>query len=85
MPSAIFYGTLVPVVAYVVVRKLLVDPYLRQREADESKRKQLKLKSELSEKRRLALVAVSNRVILSLLFSMFLPKPKKQDVFFYTL
>ena len=66
MPSAIFYGTLVPVVAYVVVRKLLVDPYLRQREADESKRKQLKLKSELSEKRRLALVAVSNRVILSL-------------------
>ena len=84
MPSAIFYGTLVPVVAYVVVRKLLVDPYLRQREADESKRKQLKLKSELSEKRRLALVAVSNRVILSLLFSMFLPKPKKQDVSFYT-
>ncbi len=57
-PSAVFYGTLVPVVSYVVVRKLVVDPYMRKREIDESKRKQLKLKSELAEKRRLALVAV---------------------------
>jgi len=29
-PSAIFYGTFVPFAAYFLVKKLIVDPYLRQ-------------------------------------------------------
>jgi len=33
MPSAIFYGTVTPVIAYYVVKKLIIDPYKREKEA----------------------------------------------------
>jgi DnaJ family protein C protein 11 len=33
MPSAIFYGTVTPVIAYYVVKRLIIDPYKREKEA----------------------------------------------------
>lgn len=57
LPSAIFYGTVTPVVVYYVVKRLVIDPYKRDKEASEANKKQEKLKAELYEKRRLALAA----------------------------
>ena len=39
-PSAIFYGTLVPLAVYNIARVLVVNPYLKQRKDKELKRKQ---------------------------------------------
>lgn len=58
LPSAIFYGTITPIIGFLVVKKLIIDPYLKQKEESEAKQKQEKLKSEIKEKRRLALAAV---------------------------
>jgi len=57
MPSAIFYGTVTPVIVYYVVKRLIIDPYVKEKEENEANRKQEKLKSELLEKRRLAMAA----------------------------
>lgn len=57
MPSAIFYGTVTPVVVYYVVKRLIIDPYVKEKEENEANRKQEKLKAELNEKRRLAMAA----------------------------
>ncbi|KAK3104741.1 hypothetical protein FSP39_009031 [Pinctada imbricata] len=47
-PSAVFYGTLIPSVVYFAVKKLIVDPYIRQQE----KEKQDNVKEEQLEKLR---------------------------------
>jgi len=39
-PSAIFYGTIVPIAVYNIARVLVVNPYLKQRKDKELKRKQ---------------------------------------------
>ena len=57
LPSAIFYGTLAPLAIFYVVKKLIVDPYVKEREEADAKRKQEKLKTEIVERRRLALAA----------------------------
>jgi DnaJ homolog subfamily C member 11 len=58
IPSAIFYGSLAPIVLFYITKKLLVEPYLREKEKEEAKKLQEKLKSEIKEKKRLALAAV---------------------------
>lgn len=57
LPSAVFYGTVTPVIGYYVVKRLIIDPYKRDKEASEANRKQEMLKAELYEKRRLAIAA----------------------------
>lgn len=57
MPSAVFYGTVTPVVVYYVFKKLVIDPYRKEREESDAKQKQDKLKAELYERRKLALAA----------------------------
>jgi DnaJ homolog subfamily C member 11 len=32
VPSAIFYGTVTPLLAYYVVKKLVIDPYVKNKE-----------------------------------------------------
>jgi DnaJ family protein C protein 11 len=32
MPSAVFYGTAFPMMIYFIVRKLIVDPYIKDQE-----------------------------------------------------
>ena len=32
IPSAVFYGTITPIVCYYIVKKMLIDPYLREKE-----------------------------------------------------
>ena len=57
VPSAIFYGTIAPLAIFYVVKKLIIDPYVRDKEESDAKRKQEKLKTEIIERRRLALAA----------------------------
>ncbi len=57
MPSAIFYGTLAPLAIFYVVKKLIVDPYVKDKEETDAKRKQEKLKTEIVERKRTALAA----------------------------
>jgi DnaJ homolog subfamily C member 11 len=57
LPSAIFYGTIAPLALFYVVKKLIIDPYVKEKEETEAKRKQEKLKTEIVERRRLALAA----------------------------
>jgi hypothetical protein len=75
VPSAIFYGSLAPIVVYYVAKKLLVEPYLKEKEEEEAKKLQEKLKGEMKEKKRLALAAVRNFNIINfaemLLFILF--------------
>ena len=32
VPSAIFYGTVTPIIAYYVVKRLIIDPYVKNKE-----------------------------------------------------
>lgn len=57
MPSAVFYGTVTPIIAYYVFKRLVIDPYKKEKEESEANKMQEKLKAELLEKRRLALAA----------------------------
>ncbi|CAF0903194.1 unnamed protein product [Brachionus calyciflorus] len=57
VPSAIFYGTVTPVICFYVVKKMLIDPYIRDKEEKEAQIKQERLRSELLERKRLALAA----------------------------
>lgn len=38
MPSPIFYGTVAPMVAWVIVRRLIVEPYIQQQKAKDIER-----------------------------------------------
>ena len=38
LPSPIFYGTVAPVVAWVIVRRLIVEPYVQQQKAQDIER-----------------------------------------------
>ena len=34
MPTAIFYGTVIPIGVYYVIKKLIVDPYVKQKDEE---------------------------------------------------
>jgi DnaJ family protein C protein 11 len=34
LPSAIFYGTVAPVAAYYIIKRMFIDPYLKQKEEE---------------------------------------------------
>lgn len=38
LPSPIFYGTVAPLVAWVLVRRLVVEPYIQQQKAKDIER-----------------------------------------------
>ncbi|CAH1239826.1 DNAJC11 [Branchiostoma lanceolatum] len=51
-PNAVFYGSLVPVLVYFAMKKLVMDPYLRrQKEEDLEKKKESSMKETLEKKR----------------------------------
>ena len=57
-PSAIFYGTVVPLAVYNIARILIVNPYLKQQKDKELKRKQEGQSEQLARVKREAQMAV---------------------------
>lgn len=58
LPSPIFYATVAPIIAYTIIKKLIVEPYRREcEEADKAKQREAN-KTRVIEKRREALAAV---------------------------
>jgi len=57
LPSAFIYGSLVPTGIYLVVKRLLIEPYLKNKLEKDAKDKQEKLRNEIREKRREAMAA----------------------------
>ncbi|KAK2725482.1 hypothetical protein QYM36_000092 [Artemia franciscana] len=58
IPSAIFYGTLVPVGCYFVISKLILDPYKKRQKILELEKQKELYKTELVKKRREAEAAI---------------------------
>lgn len=58
LPAPIMYGTMVPLVSWLAVHKLVIQPYLRQRKQTELQKQRENNKSRLLEKRREANAAV---------------------------
>lgn len=58
LPSSIFYGTFLPTVAYLAVKKLIVDPYVKRKESEDLKKKQERDSDELQQKKKDAEAAV---------------------------
>ncbi|XP_047502037.1 dnaJ homolog subfamily C member 11-like isoform X1 [Penaeus chinensis] len=58
LPAPIMYGTMVPLVSWLAVQKLVIQPYLRQRKQTELQKQRENNKSRLLEKRREAKAAV---------------------------
>ncbi|KAL4221592.1 DnaJ (Hsp40) [Mactra antiquata] len=54
VPSAVLYGTFIPLVTYFAVKKLIVDPYILNRKEKNLEKKRQEHKEKLSEKRRQA-------------------------------
>ncbi|XP_064117668.1 dnaJ homolog subfamily C member 11-like [Macrobrachium nipponense] len=58
MPAPIIYGTVVPLVSWLAIHKLIVQPYLRRQKQQELMKQREANKSRLLEKRREAMAAV---------------------------
>ncbi|XP_061197810.1 dnaJ homolog subfamily C member 11-like [Saccostrea echinata] len=58
LPTSIFYGTFIPTLAYFAVKKLIIDPFIKQKESEELKKKQEEQSEELLQKKKDAEVAV---------------------------
>ncbi|XP_013405783.1 dnaJ homolog subfamily C member 11-like [Lingula anatina] len=58
LPKAIFYGTVVPLVTYFVVKKLIVDPFVQKEKEEDTDKKKEKYADLIAEKRRQAQSAV---------------------------
>lgn len=58
MPSPVFYGTLAPIFVYVVVKNLIVDPYIKVREAEKVKKQKEACVGDVMKRRKEALAAV---------------------------
>ncbi|KAI2802825.1 hypothetical protein RDWZM_001104 [Blomia tropicalis] len=52
LPSAIMFGTLIPLAAYVAAKTFIIDPYLRRREAETASTKAEENASKIAERRR---------------------------------
>lgn len=57
MPSAVFYGTIVPMIVYVVVKRGFVDPILKQQHAKRVEKQRQNNYRKLIERRKEALAA----------------------------
>lgn len=57
-PSAIVYGTIIPVVSYFVIRKLIVNPFLRQQKQREMEKQKEEYAEKLAQKKEEACKAV---------------------------
>ncbi|XP_048737350.1 dnaJ homolog subfamily C member 11-like isoform X2 [Ostrea edulis] len=58
LPTSVFYGTFLPAFAYFAVKKLIIDPFIRQRESEELKRKLEEQSEELLQKKKDAEIAI---------------------------
>lgn len=58
LPSPIFYGTVAPVVAWVIVRRLIVEPYVQQQKAQDIERHRAMHHAQMLARRREAEIAV---------------------------
>jgi len=58
MPSPIFYGTVAPMVAWVIVRRLIVEPYIQQQKAKDIERHRAMHHAQMLGRRREAEIAV---------------------------
>jgi len=58
LPSPIFYGTVPPVVAWVIVRRLIVEPYVQQQKAQDIERHRAMHHAQMLARRREAEIAV---------------------------
>lgn len=58
MPSPVFYGTVAPLIVYVVVKNLIVDPYFKVREAEKAKKQKEACVGDVMKRRKEALAAV---------------------------
>lgn len=58
LPSAVFYGTFLPIVTYFLVKKLVVDPYISQQKAKELQEKKEANRQRMADKKKEALAAV---------------------------
>lgn len=58
MPSPVFYATVVPLVAYVVIKKGFVEPFLKEQHAKKIEKQKVSNKARLLEKRKEAQAAI---------------------------
>ncbi|KAH3755204.1 hypothetical protein DPMN_189894 [Dreissena polymorpha] len=52
LPSAVFYGTITPIIVYMAVKKLIVNPFLTQQKEKDLERKKNEHQERMQEKRR---------------------------------
>ncbi|KAL5013903.1 hypothetical protein ScPMuIL_008173 [Solemya velum] len=58
LPSAIFYGTVIPMLTFFTVKKLIVDPFIQEQKKRELEKKREEYAEKLAEKKREAQAAV---------------------------
>nr|CAG4647760.1 EOG090X03AJ [Moina brachiata]SVE92914.1 EOG090X03AJ [Moina brachiata] len=58
LPSPIFYGTVAPLVALIIVRRLIVEPYMQQQKAKDIERHRAMHHSQMMTRRREAEIAI---------------------------
>ena len=58
MPAAIFYGTVVPLVVYMIAKKAFVDPFLKQQHTKQVEKQKENNKKKLIQKQKEAQAAV---------------------------
>lgn len=58
LPSSTFYGTVVPLLGYYVIKTLVIDPYLKRREEQEREVMKESRSSELEERRKSSMAYV---------------------------
>ncbi|XP_025829928.1 dnaJ homolog subfamily C member 11 [Agrilus planipennis] len=58
MPAPVFYGTIVPLIVYAVIKKSLVEPFLKEQEAKRAETEKQNNRTKLLEKRKEAQAAV---------------------------
>src|SRR5688572_31637199 len=59
LPSAIFYGTLFPIVGYAMAKKFLIDPYQASEERKEKEDKKRQQQESLSRQKKEAIAVLS--------------------------
>jgi DnaJ family protein C protein 11 len=59
LPAAVFYGTVVPVLSYGFVKKVVIDRYLESEERSEREKEKKQQENRLSDKKREALAVVN--------------------------
>nr|CAG4641554.1 EOG090X03AJ [Eurycercus lamellatus] len=58
LPSPIFYGTVTPMVAWIIIRRLIVEPYIQQQKAKDIERHRAMHQTQMLARRREAEIAV---------------------------